>query len=78
VIVRSEEELDRQHVLDRRRIELERPALAAADLDDPAAEAAHKPAAQLLRGDVGPALLAPLEQACEPRLPRAVKRRLTH
>ncbi len=67
--------LDRQHGLDLRPVVLERTPLAAADLDHPPAEPTQEPPPKRRGALVGVALLTPLEQPREPRLPGAVERR---
>jgi hypothetical protein len=68
--------LDGQDAFDLRRVQLERPSVAAADLDHPPAYAGEQSAAVLARPEIGLALLSPLEVAGEARLFRAVERRL--
>jgi hypothetical protein len=65
--------LDGQHVLDFRRVVLERAAVPAADLDHPPAQSGEHPPTKLARDGIGPAQLTPLEVPGETRLLRAVE-----
>ena len=63
-------------MLDRRRVVLERAAVAATDLDHAPAQPREQPPSKLVRDRVGTTPLLPFEVAGEARLPRAVERRL--
>jgi hypothetical protein len=65
--------LDGQHMLDLRRVVLERAAVAAADLDHPPAQSGERLPTEVARNGVGPAHLSPLEVAREARLLGPVK-----
>jgi hypothetical protein len=65
--------LNGQHMLNLRRVVLERAAVAAADLDRPPAQPGERLTTELARDGVRPAQLSPLEVLREARLLRPVE-----
>lgn len=65
--------LDGQHMLDFRRVVLERATVAAADLDHPPPQSGEHPPAKLARDGIGLAQLSPLEVPREAGLLRPVE-----
>ena len=67
--------LDGQHLLDVRRVELERAPVAGADLDYPPTQSGERFPTELARGQIGATQLSLLEIPREARLLRAVEGR---